>query len=75
MIDKEQLYSKKHFLRLVDATCYSRLGCSMHDLPDFPYYDYYDEEINSLKELENAADMCVEDLVNENMNDYSPMWI
>ena len=51
------------------------MGCSMHDLPDFPYSDYYDDEITSHEEMVSAADMCVEDLVNENMNDALGYWV
>ena len=66
--------NRNKFYQLVDAACYARMGCSMHDLPDFPYNDYYDNEITSHEEMVSAADMCVEDLVNENMNDALGYW-
>ena len=69
------LMNRNKFYQLVDAACYARMGCSMHDLPDFPYSDYYDNEITSHEEMVSAADMCVEDLVNENMNDALGYWV
>ena len=69
------LMNRNKFYQLVDAACYARMGCSMHDLPDFPYSDYYDNEITSHEEMVSAADMCVEDLSLELANDYDPLWI
>ena len=66
---------RDEFYELVDSGCYARFGCSMHDLPDFPYSDYYDGPLMSHKEMVNAADMCVEDLSLEIANDYGPIWI
>ncbi len=56
---------RKKFYQMVDAACYARLGCSYMDLPDFPYSEYYDNEIASHEELVSAADMAVEDLIQE----------
>ena len=66
---------RDEFYELVDSGCYARFGCSMHDLPDFPYSDYYDGPLMSYKEMVNAADMCVEDLSLEIVNDYGPIWM
>ncbi len=66
---------RDEFYELVDSGCYARFGCSMHDLPDFPYSDYYDGPLMSHKEMVNAADMCVEDLSLEIANDYGPIWM
>ena len=71
----KEMPPRQRFYQLVDAACYARMGCSMHDLPDFPYGDYYDNEITSHEEMVSAADMCVEDLVNENMNDALGYWL
>ena len=64
--------NRKRFFLMVDHAVEARLGCSMHDLPDFTYNDYYDDEIQSVGEMKNAVEMCVEDLVCENMNDAYP---
>ncbi len=66
---------RDEFYSLVDSACYARFGCSMHDLPDFPYSDYYDDQIISHEEAVNAADMCVEDLSLELKNDCEPYWL
>jgi len=66
---------RDEFYKLVDSVCYARFGCSMHDLPDFPYSDYYDDQITSYEEAVNAADMCVEDLSLEIANDCEPYWL
>ena len=66
---------RDEFYELVDSGCYARFGCSMHDLPDFPYSDYYDGPLMSHKEMVNAADTCVEDLSLEIANDYGPIWM
>jgi len=66
---------RDEFYELVNSGCYARFGCSMHDLPDFPYSDYYDGPLMSHKEMVNAADMCVEDLSLEIANDYGPIWM
>ena len=66
------MINRKQFYLLVDHAVQVKIGCSMHDLPDFPYSDYYDEEITSTNEMNNAVEMCVEDLVYENMNDAYP---
>ena len=66
---------RDEFYELVDSGCYARFGCSMHDLPDFPYSDYYDGPLMSHKEMVNAADMCGEDLSLELANDYDPLWL
>ena len=66
---------RDEFYELVDSGCYARFGCSMHDLPDFPYSDYYDGPLMSYEEMVSAADMCVEDLSLEIANDYGPIWM
>ena len=71
----KEMPMRQKFYQLVDAACYARMGCSMHDLPDFPYSDYYDDQITSHEEMVNAADMCVEDLSLEIANDYGPIWM
>ena len=71
----KEMLPRQKFYQLVDAAGYARLGCSMHDLPDFPYSDYYDDEIMSHEEMVSAADMCVEDLVLELKNDCEPYWL
>jgi len=71
----KEMPARQKFYQLVDAACYARLGCSMHDLPDFPYSDYYDDEIASHEEMVNAADMCIEDLVLELKNDCEGYWL
>ena len=51
----------------------------MHDLPDFPYSDYYDGPLMSYKEMVQAADLCVDDLVHElkyDCNEYESLrWL
>ena len=70
---------RDEFYKLVDSGCYARFGCSMHDLPDFPYSDYYDGPLMSHKEMVYAADLCVDDMVHElkyDCNEYESLrWL
>ena len=56
----------QQFIKAVDTDCWQSMGCSFHDLPDFPISDYYDAAIQSVKEFDYAVKMCVFDIMADN---------
>ena len=49
----------QQFMKAVDTDCWQAMGCSFHDLPDFPISDYYDAAIQSVKEFDYSVNVCV----------------
>ena len=77
-------YNFSNFKDAVDRQIQSKLGCSIHDLPDYPYSDDWSEceeelafiapEDTERKErvFNNHVSCTVEDLANECYNDANP---
>ena len=85
---EEQInYTYKDFVQAVDEVCYTRLGCSVHDLPDYPLREDWEECEDSLayvapEDVEHRKNVfrdhvsyTCNDLECENLNDYDPIWI
>tara|TARA_R110001583_G_scaffold43938_8_gene139592 strand:+ start:125 stop:379 length:255 start_codon:yes stop_codon:yes gene_type:complete len=76
-----QTISYKTFVEAIDRACYTRLGCSVHDLPDYPIRDSWDELEEELaladfaerdKLFINYVSYVIDDLEVENINDANP---
>ena len=79
-----QTYSFSSFKDTVDRQMQSRLGCSMHDLPDYPYADAWcvcdedlafiaPEDIERRKRVyEGHVSSTVDDVANECYEDANP---
>ena len=79
-----QTYNFSNFKDAVDKQIQSKLGCSIHDLADYPYADdwceceeelaYIAPEDTERKErvFNNHVSYTVEDIVNECHNDANP---
>jgi len=80
-------YTYKDFVQAVDEVCYTRLGCSVHDLPDYPLREDWEECEDSLayiapEDVEHRKNVfrdhvsyTCNDLECENLNDYNPVWM
>ena len=81
---KETNYTFKDFVQAVDEVCYTRLGCSVHDLPDYPIREDWEECEENLayiapEDVEHWSNVyrrnvlyTVEDVVSENAIDLYP---
>lgn len=54
--------SMRQFIRMVDAIISNKVGCSVHDLPDFDFSSYYDDEF-TVDEAKDAAEDCAADML------------
>ncbi len=57
--------SMNKFIEDIDEAVYVKLGCSVHDLPDFNFADYYDEDLSG-KEYQDSVLYAVEDIMYDN---------
>ena len=84
---KETNYTFKDFVQAVDEVCYTRLGCSVHDLPDYPIREDWEECEENLayiapEDVEHRKNVfrdhvsyTCNDFECENLNDYQPEWM
>lgn len=50
------------FISLVDNVIQSKIGVSVHDLPDFCFADYFEEDFTA-DEARDAAEDCASELL------------
>ena len=79
-----ETYTYKDFMQAVDEMCAITLGCSAHDLPDYPYYQDWEtcqedlafiapEDAERHKEVfTNHVKCTMQDLETETFNDAHP---
>ena len=77
-------YTFEKFMRAVDSKCQDNLGCSAHDLEDYPYREDWEtcqedlafiapEDTERRKQVfTNHVDYTVEDVMSENAIDIYP---
>ena len=81
-------YNFNTFMEAVDEGCWDLLGCSAHDLPDYPYNDDWqeceeelsfiapeDEQARSRVFRNNVSSTCDQVLAENNMDNLYPQWM
>lgn len=80
----ETTYTFKKFIRAVDERCQEEIGCSAHDLPDYPYREDWEtcqedlafiapEDTERHEQVfTNHVNHTVEDVMSENAIDIYP---
>ena len=79
-------YTFSDFMQAIDAECSVLLGCSAHDLPDYPYNEDWEtcrEDLAFIapedaerqrRVFTNHVSYTVQDLQTETLNDAYPSW-
>ena len=78
------VYAFKDFMKAVDAQCQDRIGCSAHDLADYPYHDDWEtcqedlafvapeDYTQRIQVFSNHVGYTVDEMVCENDLDATP---
>ena len=78
------IYTFKDFMRAVDQGCQDQIGCSAHDLSDYPYHDDWEifkedlailapeDYTQRIQVFSNQVGYTVDEVKNENSLDQYP---